>query len=68
MNAPVTIGSTSITQMDWSMDGNFLAVNAGEPLYFNMSSRKQEKSASSVSNTEWMTRTCIFGWGVQGIW
>jgi hypothetical protein len=54
--------------MDWSMDGNFLAVNAGEPLYFNMSSRKQEKSASSVSNTEWMTRTCIFGWGVQGIW
>ena len=61
------IGSTAITQMDWSLDGDFIAVNCGEPTYFNMKTKDRE-TPSVVKNTEWMSRTCIFGWGVQGIW
>jgi len=67
LSKSANIGSTAITQMDWSLDGNFLAVNCGEPAYFNMGSKARE-TPSTIKNTEWKSRTCIFGWGVQGIW
>jgi microtubule-associated protein-like 6 len=63
----INYGSTSITQMDWSEDGNYVAYNAGEPLAVNVSGGGKA-FASECKDVQWKSWHQIFGWGVQGIW
>jgi hypothetical protein len=50
----INYGSTSITQMDWSEDGNYVSYNAGEPLAVNVSG-KNKAFASECKDLQWQS-------------
>lgn len=63
-------GSSFITQIDWSLDGQALKSNDAsyEILYYNLSDKKKNPhGASAFRDEHWQTWTCILGWPVQGI-
>jgi len=56
---------SSITHIDWSEDGEVLAVNTqNNGLYFIHVTDKREISASKVRDLKWKTWSCKFGWPV----
>jgi WD40 repeat protein len=63
----ISRGSTSITQLDWSEDGETVSYCAGEPLAVSVSAGKASYPSGCKDST-WATWSQIFGWGVQGIW
>lgn len=65
--------SSYICGLDWSLSNNpsYIRSNDGayELLFFNVDTRKQDKSgASNTMGTEWATQTCKLGWSVEGIY
>jgi WD40 repeat protein len=59
-----------ITNLDWSLDGNYIQSNCGayEYLFFDASSGKQLKSgATQFRDEQWASYTIKLGWWVQGI-
>ena len=68
--------SSYITHLDWSADSTALMSCCGayELLYWKMFTAggafkpHQEKTGSKMKDAEWATSSCIFGWGMRGIW
>jgi WD40 repeat protein len=75
--------SSTITHFDCTIDGMYLQSNdlGNELLFYDLSKRKQEPSASKLADYNgqlddnegyegklWASQTCVFGWSVQGIW
>ena len=73
--------SSFIVHLDWSLDSNFLQSNCGshELLYWKLWDPhpeathvvlrpRQEKTSSSMRDTDWATQTTPFGWHMRGIW
>lgn len=73
--------SSFVCKIDWSVDSNFLQSSCGahELLYWKVwdpapdAERctlrpRQEKTSSSMRDTQWATQTTIFGWALRGIW
>jgi microtubule-associated protein-like 6 len=61
---------STITHMDFSLDGAFLMSNCTsyEILFFDVSTGKQMTSGASMLKDEnWDSWTCTLGWPVQGI-
>ncbi|XP_051845330.1 echinoderm microtubule-associated protein-like 2 isoform X1 [Antechinus flavipes] len=62
--------SSFITHLDWAEDSSCFVTNSGdyEILYWDPATCKQITSADMVRNVEWVTATCVLGFGVFGIW
>ena len=61
--------SSAVIHLDWSSDGNTVAVNseAFELMWLDVNTKKV-LNASSVKDTDWYTWTARLGFPVQGIW
>jgi len=63
-------GSSAVTQLDWSQDGEKLKTNdtSYEILYYDARTvKKDPHGVSAYRDEHWDTWTCILGWPVQGI-
>ncbi|XP_037076914.1 echinoderm microtubule-associated protein-like CG42247 [Pollicipes pollicipes] len=63
-------GSHPITQLDWSVDGEYLqTVTSGHELvYWSKRSLSKEKSPYHLRDKHWATQTCTVGYHVLGAW
>ncbi|XP_038623371.1 echinoderm microtubule-associated protein-like 2 isoform X1 [Tachyglossus aculeatus] len=62
--------SSFITHLDWARDSSCFVTNSGdyEILYWDPATCKQITSAEAVRNVDWVTASCVLGFGVFGIW
>lgn len=70
-----TLGAhnASITQLDWSLNSDFIRCNdsAYELLFHSVNHQdlrasKHEPNSLKLKDVLWATQSCILGWGVQG--
>ncbi len=58
-----------ISNIEFSMDLNFLKVNCQYNLYFfRVADGSHVQEVSSLRDVKWMTHNCCFSWDVQGVW
>ncbi|DBA05060.1 TPA: hypothetical protein N0F65_000748 [Lagenidium giganteum] len=60
-----------LSQFDFSTSGEYIMANAsnkGEMVFFEAGSGVEITRIATLKDVEWLTCTCPFGWGVQGVW
>lgn len=58
-----------ISNIEFSMDSNFLKVNCQYNLhFFRAADGSHVQEVSSLRDVKWMTHNCCFSWDVQGVW
>eukprot|EP00741_Cyanophora_paradoxa_P015979 tig00000042_g15425.t1 len=62
--------SGTVWHIDFSEDGQTLQAsdNAGEILFWSVSSGTQITKVSGLRDAKWASQTCVLGWSVQGIY
>ena len=62
--------SGAVTHFDWSQDGRWLMSNSSqlELMYWDVDSRTRALASGEVQTAEWVTRTCVLSWGMQGLY
>ena len=59
-----------VEQIDWESKGEFIQASSRDfnLQFWNVSTSKMEKVASSLKEKEWADSTCVVGWAVAGLW
>jgi len=62
--------SSFLTHVDFSADGSLLQTTcgAGELLYWQVPTGKQNPKSGDAKDIQWNTQTAIFGWAIKSIW